>query len=76
MLRSSGRQLLEALENGVSRYPTLEGRFAQVAGVFFTFDPSLPPGQRIVKDSVKMEEGVRLEEDKVRIYQQANLFNH
>lgn len=38
---------MEALENGVSMYPKLEGRFPQVAGVSFAFDPSKPPGQRV-----------------------------
>lgn len=42
-----GRQIVEALENGVSMYPKLEGRFPQVAGVSFAFDPNKPPGQRI-----------------------------
>jgi hypothetical protein len=30
VLQASGAQLLEALENGVSMYPKLEGRFPQV----------------------------------------------
>lgn len=35
------------MENGVSKYPELEGRFPQVAGVKFAFDPNAPPGQRV-----------------------------
>lgn len=35
------------LENGVSKYPALEGRFPQVAGISFAFDPKKPPGQRV-----------------------------
>ena len=31
----TGSQLLEALENGVSKYPELEGRFPQLSGVSF-----------------------------------------
>lgn len=42
-----GKQIIETLENGVSMYPKLEGRFPQVAGVSFAFDPKKPPGQRI-----------------------------
>jgi 5'-nucleotidase len=30
VLQATGGQLLEALENGVSMYPKLEGRFPQV----------------------------------------------
>lgn len=50
--RGAGTQLVEALENGVSQWPKLEGRFPQVSGVRFAFDPSQPPGQRIVPGSV------------------------
>jgi len=64
VLQVTGRQLLEVLENSVSKYPALEGRFAQLAGVFFTFDPKKPAGERIVRDSVKMEEGAPLDPDK------------
>lgn len=53
-LTLSGKVLLELLENGVSQYPKLEGRFPQVAGVQFAFDPNSPPGQRIIKDLVKV----------------------
>ena len=30
-----GDQILEALENGVSQWPKLEGRFPQVSKIFF-----------------------------------------
>ena len=41
----SGEELRAALENGVSQYPKLEGRFPCVSGVRFSFDPSKPGGQ-------------------------------
>ncbi|KAK0620658.1 Metallo-dependent phosphatase-like protein [Immersiella caudata] len=47
VIRVKGSALREALENGVSLYPALEGRFPQVSGIKFTFDPSQKPGQRI-----------------------------
>ncbi|XP_011186253.1 mannosylglucosyl-3-phosphoglycerate phosphatase isoform X3 [Zeugodacus cucurbitae] len=47
LLSISGKCLWEALENAVSAYPKLEGRFPQVSGVTFAFDPTKPPGQRI-----------------------------
>lgn len=47
MITLTGKQILEALENGVCMYPKLEGRFPQVAGVSFAFDPNKPPGQRV-----------------------------
>ena len=48
----TGAQLRGALENGLSLYPALEGRFPQVSNINFTFDPSLPRGSRITKLSV------------------------
>ncbi|KAL2264209.1 hypothetical protein VTK26DRAFT_485 [Humicola hyalothermophila] len=48
VIRASGRAIWDALENGVSLYPALEGRFPQVSNIRFEFDPSRPPGSRIV----------------------------
>lgn len=42
----TGEALVEALENGVSKWPSLDGRFPQVSGIIFAFDPSKVPGQR------------------------------
>ncbi|KAB7499198.1 Trifunctional nucleotide phosphoesterase protein YfkN [Armadillidium nasatum] len=54
VLEVTGKKLLAALENGVSQYPKLEGRFPQVAGIQFAFNPNSPPGERIYKDVVKI----------------------
>ncbi|KAL1512707.1 hypothetical protein ABEB36_002253 [Hypothenemus hampei] len=54
VLKVSGQQILEALENAVSMFPKLEGRFPQVAGVSFAFDANKPPGQRVVADFVRI----------------------
>ncbi len=51
----SGADLLAALENGVSRVDDGAGRFPQVAGMRFSFDPGKPPGSRIV--SVEVGDG-------------------
>ena len=48
----TGEKLLQILENGVSQYPAMEGRFPCVDGVRFAFDPSKPSGSRIVDGSV------------------------
>lgn len=45
--RLSGAQIVEALENGVSQVGTGAGRFPQVAGMTFTYDPSAEPGARV-----------------------------
>lgn len=46
--RISGADLWKALENGVSGYPA-DGRFPQIAGFRFAFDPDLPVGKRITR---------------------------
>ncbi|KAJ5707664.1 hypothetical protein N7488_007465 [Penicillium malachiteum] len=47
LLRISGQALLDALENGVSTLPALEGRFTQVSNISFGFKLAAPPGARI-----------------------------
>ena len=51
-LAITGRQLLEAIENGLSKVPALEGRFPAVSGVRLQWDPEAPPMHRIVDGSV------------------------
>ncbi|CAK3759358.1 Mannosylglucosyl-3-phosphoglycerate phosphatase [Lecanosticta acicola] len=41
-----GGNIVKALENSVSKYPALEGRFPQVSNITFAFDPSRAPGAR------------------------------
>lgn len=47
VLEMTGERILSALENAVSSYPKLEGRFVQVAGISFAFDPLATPLKRI-----------------------------
>jgi 2',3'-cyclic-nucleotide 2'-phosphodiesterase (5'-nucleotidase family) len=47
LLGVSGRDLREAMENGVARLPQPAGRFPQVSGMTIEVDISRPPGQRI-----------------------------
>mmetsp|Transcript_47718 Transcript_47718/g.139072 ORF Transcript_47718/g.139072 Transcript_47718/m.139072 type:complete len:1627 (-) Transcript_47718:186-5066(-) len=54
LLQLTGQQIMSVLENSVCQYPRLEGRFAQVSGVTFTFDAALPPGSRVDRSSVKI----------------------
>jgi 5'-nucleotidase len=54
VLNATGEQIWKALENGVSQWPKLEGRFPQVAGIRFAFDPSKPPGSRIDYTYIKV----------------------
>lgn len=58
-----GKQILDMLENGVSMYPKLEGRFPQVAGVSFAFDPHKPPGSRVDTSLIRIgDEYLNLEQ--------------
>ncbi len=43
----TGADVIAALENGVSRIEDASGRFPQVAGLKYTFDPAKPPGARV-----------------------------
>lgn len=48
VLKVTGKQIWDALENGVSNYPALEGRFPQVSNIRFEVDYSQPPNSRIL----------------------------
>jgi 5'-nucleotidase len=52
VLRLRGSDVLETLETGVSSWPKREGRFLQVSGITFSFDPRKPAGSRLVPGSV------------------------
>lgn len=47
-----GGALRAALENGLSRAPEASGRFPQVAGMRFTWNPAAPPGRRLLEVEV------------------------
>ena len=48
----TGAQIIEALENGVSQVESGAGRFPQVGGLRFAYNPSLPAKSRIIKVEV------------------------
>jgi len=58
----SGATIVAALENGVSQLEDGAGRFPQVSGMSYTFDPSSEPGSRI---SDVMVGGAPIEMDKM-----------
>lgn len=43
----TGEQIWAALENGVSQYPAHDGRFLQVSGIRYAFDPDESAGERV-----------------------------
>ena len=52
LIELSGADLLAALENGVSQIEDAAGRFPQIAGMTFSFDPAKLAGHRIVAVTV------------------------
>ncbi len=52
LIELSGADLLAALENGVSEVENKAGRFPQVSGLSFEYDPAAPKGSRITKAAV------------------------
>ncbi|CAI2365170.1 unnamed protein product [Moneuplotes crassus] len=55
IIRVPGATLLEALENGVSEVPKLEGRFPAISGIRIKYDPERPKMDRIVDCTINGE---------------------
>lgn len=51
-LELTGKQLHDALENGVCMYPSYDGRYLSVSGITFTFDANKEPNSRINKEDI------------------------
>ncbi|ETN41467.1 uncharacterized protein HMPREF1541_03403 [Cyphellophora europaea CBS 101466] len=52
VIKVTGKALKAALENSVSQYPALEGRFPQVSNITLEFDPQRPSGSRVLWTNV------------------------
>lgn len=48
-LEMTGARVVEMLEHGIAAYPAVSGRFLQVSGIRFYFDPARPEGDRITR---------------------------
>ena len=55
LLRVPGDVVKQLLENSVSQWPALDGRFAAFSGLQLSFDPDQPAGQRV--HTVKTADG-------------------
>jgi len=51
--RLKGSEIWNALENGISLIPAMEGRFPQISGIRFIYNPNLPPMKRIISCQVQ-----------------------
>lgn len=61
LIELAGKDLRDALENGVSEVEDKAGRFPQVSGLRYTFDAAQPAGSRIVTVEI---DGVPLDPDR------------
>lgn len=52
-----GRLLLDMLEFSLVTYGTGAGRFLQVSGIRYAFDPAQPKGQRLLSASIRQPDG-------------------
>ncbi|WP_170577600.1 bifunctional metallophosphatase/5'-nucleotidase [Ruegeria arenilitoris] len=52
----SGQGVIDALESGVSKVDEVDGRFPQVAGIAFTWDPEIAPNEGRVSDVMIVKE--------------------
>ncbi|KAI1434211.1 Metallo-dependent phosphatase [Xylaria sp. CBS 124048] len=52
VIKVTGQAIWDALENSLSLYPALEGRFPQVSNINFKYDARKPPFSRIVSASI------------------------
>lgn len=57
-LKLTGKQLKVCLEVGVSSLPDFDGRFLQISGVKFTYDPSKPKFKRIDNNEIFVGENL------------------
>jgi 5'-nucleotidase len=53
----TGADVVAALENGVSRWENTDGRFPQIGGMRFSFDPARAAGDRILSVEIKNANG-------------------
>lgn len=53
-MKATGQQLINILEDSVSMYPALEGRFPQVSGIKFKFDAQKPKYERVIASSIEI----------------------
>jgi len=63
-----GSDVVAALENGVGQVEEGAGRFPQVGGMRYTWDPSKEPGSRIVSAEVLQNDGSFVPLDPEKVY--------
>jgi 5'-nucleotidase len=54
----------QILENGLSFYPKYDGRWPCTSGLKFKFDPEQPVGERVIVDSMTLDDGTPFDMEK------------
>jgi 5'-nucleotidase len=67
-MKLRGRDLVAALENGLSQVETGGGRFPQIAGARLTWSPARPAGSRVVSVEIRRADGTFLPLDPDALY--------
>lgn len=67
IVECTGSQIHSLLENGVSSYPNLDGKYCAVSQIKFTFDAALPPSSRIDPNSIFINGEKMVPEKKYRV---------
>ena len=65
---ATGRMIVDALENGVSQVEGVKGRFPQVAGLKYTWDPDVAPNEGRIQEVLVMSGGDWVQIDPDAIY--------
>lgn len=64
----SGQTVIDALENGVSQVEDVKGRFPQIAGLKFTWDPAVAPNEGRIAEVLVMKDGAWVPIDPAAAY--------
>ncbi len=64
----TGATMIAALENGVSQVEEVKGRFPQVAGMKFTWDPAVAPNEGRIGEVLVMDGGAWVPIDPAKTY--------
>ncbi len=63
----SGADIVAALENGLTDWPHDKGKFLQVHGITYGFDPDVPPGGRVNPRLVTVHHGEDGKKEYIRL---------
>lgn len=54
MKKVTGEKVIQGLENCISMYPNLSGRYSTFSGIEFTWDCTKKPFERVLAETVRI----------------------